>query len=278
MYKKVVISFILFICYSNFLMAQQIEGVRSEVKDDKILVHFVINGGSLTDNFDISLYESSDGGKTFIGPLKEVKGDAGTGIRKGSRTIIWDALKEMPLLSDTMVFQVRAVKEHVKRKFFIIWEGNSVTWIGLRAGMLGKVGFYYEFRANPNAFLKSSFTYNNGVITDYYPEGYYTFSGKNGYSAVSAVAGINWQIIPDLYINAGAGFGKENYLVQIDQFEYGNSWTGSQAYAKYMGYCFSGLEIDAGLMYKLKWIIFSAGVTTISFNTYNWTAGIGVAF
>jgi len=278
MHKKILIVVVLFTYYSGFLKAQQIKEVRSEVKEEKILVHYLIRGGSLTDYFSISLYVSTDGGKTFTGPLREVKGDAGEGIRRGTKTIVWDALKEMPYLEDTVTFQVKAIKQPVKKKFFVIWEGNTITWLGLRAGMLGKVGFYAEFRGNPDAFKKSSFSCNDGVLTDYNVPGYYTYTGKNGYSAFSILGGITWQVIPDLFIYGGAGFGKENYLVQIDQFNYENSASFGQAYAKYNGYCTSGLEIDAGLMYRVKWFLVSAGGTILNFGLLNWTAGIGVTF
>jgi hypothetical protein len=268
-------------CYSCFLKAQVIQDVRSEVKDEKILVHYVIRYGSLTDYFSVSLYVSSDGGKTFTGPLREVKGDAGEGIRKGAKTIVWDALKEMPFIEDTLTFRVRAVKQPVKKKFFVTLEGNTITWLGLRAGMLGKTGFYAEIRGNPDAFKKSSFTCNNGILTDYNVPGYYSFTGKNGYSAFSVLGGITWQAVPNLFFYYGVGYGKENYLVQINQFSYGNSTAFGKAYAKYTGYCTSGFEIDLGLIYRVKWFLVSAGATNLSYgssNLFNWTAGIGVTF
>jgi hypothetical protein len=278
MYRKILIIAVLFMFYSCFLKAQQIQEVRSEVNDEKIIVHYVIRGGSLINYFSISLYVSTDGGKTFTGPLREVKGDVGEGIHRGVKTIVWDALKEMPFIEDTVTFQVRALKQPVKKKVFVSWEGNTITWLGLRAGMLGKIGFYAEFRGNPDAFKKSSFTCSDGILTDYNVPGYYSYTGKNGYSAVSILGGINWQVVPDLFIYGGVGYGKENYLVQVDQFTYGNSSSFGQAYAKYTGYCASGLEVDAGLMYRVKWFLVTAGATTLNFGLFNWTAGIGVTF
>jgi hypothetical protein len=278
MYRKILITAMLILCHSCFLRAQQVQEVRSEVRDEKIVVHYVIRGGSQIDYYSISLYVSSDGGKTFTGPLREVKGDAGEGIRKGDKTIVWDALKEMPFIEDTLTFQVRAVKQPVKKKYFVSLVGNTVTWLGLRGGMTGKIGFYAEIRGNPDAFKKSSFTCSDGILTDYSVPGYYSFTGKNGYAAFSVLGGINWQAVPDLFIYGGAGYGKENYLVQVDQFDYGNSTSYGQAYAKYTGYCTSGVEIDAGVMYRVKWLLLSAGATTLNFSLFNWTAGIGVTF
>ena len=80
-------------------------------------------------------------GKNFYRSAQGSKSDAGEGIRRGAKTIVWDALKEMPFIEDTMTFQVRAVKQPVKKKFFVTLEGNTITWLGLRAGMLGKSVF-----------------------------------------------------------------------------------------------------------------------------------------
>ena len=239
MRKEFIIIAVLFLCCSCFLNAQQVRDVRSEVKDEKVVVHYVISGGSPIDYFSISLFVSRDGGKTFKGPLKAVEGDAGEGIRRGARTIVWDALKEMPFIEDTLIFQVRAMKQPVKKKFFITWEANTITWLGLRAGMTGKFGFYAEFRGNPDAFNKSSFTCKDGILTDYNLPGYYTYTGKNGYSAFSVLGGITWQMVPNLFFYFGAGYGKEYYMVQIDQFNYDNPLAYSKSYAKYDGYCIS---------------------------------------
>jgi hypothetical protein len=184
----------------------------------------------------------------------------------------------MPFIEDTLTFQVRAVKQPIKKKFFITLEGNTITWLGLRAGMVGKIGFYAEFRGNPDAFKKSSFTCNDGILIDYNVPGYYSFTGKNGYSAFSVLGGITWQVVPNLFFYYGAGYCKENYLVQIDQFNYDNPLPYSQAYAKYTGYCTSGLEFDLGLIYRVKWLLVSAGYTGMSQYAINWTAGIGVTF
>ena len=278
MVNKIIFAGLLLIFWSGFLGAQQITEVRPEVKDDRVLVHYVITGGSFTDRFSVALFVSRDGGNTFEGPLKEVAGDTGKNVQRGSHTIQWDALKEMPFVDESLVFDVRGQKQPVKKSFFISYVGNPVTWLGLRAGMLAKVGFYVEFRANQDAFRKSSFTWKDGSITDYYPAGYYEFTGNNGYSAFSILGGVNWQVIPDLFVYGGFGYGKENYLMQINQFSYNTSASFSQAYVKYDGYFTSGLEIDAGLMYRVKWLLFSAGVTTISFSSFNWTAGAGITF
>ncbi len=110
--------------------------------------------------------------------------------------------------------------------------GNTTTYMGLRVGMIGKIGWYIEGRMNLMAFEKSSFDYENGLVKDYDKPGYYQFSGNNGYSALFAGGGVTYQAARDLFIYAGAGYGKENYLYEIDDFSYDNDAKTGTSYAK----------------------------------------------
>jgi len=275
--KKLLLSVGCFAAFSGMVVAQVISSVKSTVQVDKVLIQYELSGGHSTDYFSISLYVSRDGGKTFEGPLKEVTGDIGRDIRKGTHSIVWDALKEIPFTEESMVFDVRGERQPVKKSVYLMLTGNSTTWIGLRAGILGKVGFYAEMRANPDAFKNSDYTYKDGILTDYTPAGYYEFTGKSGYSAFSVLGGVNWQVIDNLFVYAGAGYGKENWLVQVEQFTYDGSSPYKVTYAKCDGYSNAGPEVDAGVMYRVKWFIASAGATTIRFKTFNWTVGVGIS-
>lgn len=275
---RIVISGLLFLFASSMALGQGIRDVWAEVSEGKVLVHYVIEGGSFTDRYNISLYVSRDGGTTFEGPMQQVTGDAGKDVNRGSCVIIWDALKEMPFTEESLVFDVRGEKHPASHPFFIGYIANPITWMGIRAGILGKIGVYAELRGNLDAFRKSDLTCNEGIITDYSADGYYTFNGTNGWSAFSAVGGVTWQVIPNLYLYGGLGYGKQNYLVQVDQYTYSASEPFGKLYAKYDGYCVSGMEADAGAMYRIKWFLVSAGLTTIKFKSVYWTAGVGVTF
>jgi hypothetical protein len=57
----------------------------------------------------ISLFVSTDDGKTWQGPLKKVSGDAGPKIVSGNHSITWNVLEEFEeLRGDKIKFQVRA--------------------------------------------------------------------------------------------------------------------------------------------------------------------------
>ncbi|MFH1298089.1 MAG: hypothetical protein ABIJ04_12630 [Bacteroidota bacterium] len=260
------------------LHAQEVRNVTSEVKEGMIRVHYAL-AGKFYQTFTVSLYVSRDGGNTFNGPLKEVTGDIGSDIRKGNHTITWDVIREMPMVEETLVFDIRAeiTGEKPKSSFFIQYVANPTTYMGLRAGMLGIVGFYGEVRGNLKALESAKYSYKDGIV-EFNQAGYFVFSEKNGYSAFSALAGITYQPARNFFLYLGAGYGKEDYLLGMDEYSYeGDVKTGSSN-ARYDGYCTSGVEVDLGLMLRFKWFLLSAGGTALNFKSFNFTAGVGAAF
>jgi hypothetical protein len=271
-----VLVLLLFLLLSG-VSAQNVKEVTSEVKDSKVYIHYMLDA-KFYNEFKISLFVSRDNGQSFEGPLKEVSGDIGKVTTKGVKTIVWDAMKEMPFVSETLVFDVRAeiVRSAPKKSFFLMYVGNATTYFGLRAGMIGRVGFYAELRGNLSAFNSGKYSYNDSIV-NYDKPNYYNFTGSNGYAAFSILAGINYQPTKNLFLYLGAGYGKEDYLMEIEEFSYENDAKIGTSYVKYDEYSNSGLEIDIGLMYRIKKLMLSAGGTMINFNTFGWTAGIGIS-
>ena len=269
---------ILLFFFMSGVNAQKIGDVTSEVKDGKVLVHYILDA-KFYNELKVSLYVSRDNGQTFEGPLKAVYGDTGKVRSKGIKTIIWDPMKEMPFVTETLVFDVRAeiTRNKPKQSFYLMYVGNATTYLGLRAGMLGRIGFYAELRGNLDGLNSGKYSYKDSTV-NYNQSGYYNFTGSNGYAAFSALAGINFQPAKNFFLSLGVGYGKEDYLMKIDEFNYeGDVYTGS-SYVKYDQYSNSGVEIDLGAMYRIKMLMLSAGGTMINFNTFGWTAGIGLSF
>ncbi len=260
------------------LTAQEIKNIKASSAADKITVSYTVSGLSFNQTLNISLYYSTDKGQTFTGPVTAVTGDIGKDIRNGNHQITWDALKEVPFTKQDLVFDVRGelMEEKIEKSFFISYVG--ITYMGLRFGTIGKVGYYAEYRMNFKGFEKSSFDYENGLVMDYDKPGYYEFNGSNGYSALFAGGGVTYQAGRDLFIYAGAGYGKENYLYEIDEFSYENDAKTGTSFVKDVDYSNEGVEVDAGVMHRFKKIIISAGATTINFKTIYWTAGFGICF
>jgi len=259
------------------LNAQKVGNVSSEVRNGKVYVHYLVDA-KFYNEFNISLYVSRDNGQTYAGPLKEVTGDIGKVNKEGLKTIVWDPMKEMPFVSETLIFDVRAeiIRNKPKQSFFLMYVGNSTTYLGLRAGMLGRVGFYAEIRGNLMALNTGKYTYKDGIV-NYDQNGYYNFTGSNGYAAFSALAGVNLQPVNNLFLYMGVGYGKEDYLMKIDEFSYEGDVNIESSYVTYDQYSNSGVEIDLGVMYRIKMLMLSGGATMINFKTFGWTAGIGIS-
>jgi len=262
----------------NTTVSQEVKNVASAVKDGKVEVSYQVSG-RFYQAFTISLFVSRDGGSTFTGPLTEVTGDVGPGIRRGNHSITWDVMKEMPMVEETLVFDVRAevTADKPRSAFFIQYVANPTTYIGLRAGTLRIAGFYIEARANMNALNNAAYTYKDGLV-NYDKPGYFVFNENNGYAAYSVLAGITWQPARNFYLYLGAGYGKEDYLLGMDTYDYDGDVKTGTAYAKYDGYSTTGVEVDLGLMLRFKWFLISAGGTALNFKSFNFTAGVGVVF
>lgn len=275
---QLILSIILL--FPTLLFSQSIENVQSKLSENKVIVTYDISGGRFFNYYQISLFVSRDNGKTFIGPLREVTGDVGENIRRGSHQIIWEAMKELPFTDDSFVFDVRAevLKKHIKPSFFVSYNANTTTPIGLRVGMIGRFGWYVESRMNLKAFNSAEFTYKDGDIIDYNLPGYYAYTSERGYSAFTVLGGGIFQTGRNVFINAGVGYAWENYLYEIANYSYENDQLTGTSYVVDDDYNLSGFEIDAGLMYRYKILLFNAGVTTLNFQNVWWTAGIGVVF
>jgi len=98
------ISFIIFWFTSN---AQTITNVSAKQEDNKVTVTYDIDYQYPT---SISLFYSEDGGKNYIGPLTNVKGDVGNNVKSGTnKKITWDVLSDVNIiLGDNIIFKVSA--------------------------------------------------------------------------------------------------------------------------------------------------------------------------
>ena len=84
------------------LLAQTVSNVQAEQVGKQIVITY-----SLDKQADISVCYTTDGGKTFSAPLKQVTGDVGKNIAAGNHTITWNVLEEVDkLIADDIMFVV----------------------------------------------------------------------------------------------------------------------------------------------------------------------------
>ncbi len=278
--KKYLLTVIGILSFLSFTRAQNVSDIKAQVSNDnKIHVSYKITGARFYQTFNIYLYISSDNGKTFAGPMKEVSGDVGDGIKEGNHVIIWDALKEMPFTKKDLIFDVRAITidNPIKKKFFVSYVGNLITPVGVRIGNSHKLGWYIEARASLLANEKLPYNFVNGNIENWDKPGYYQSNGTENYSAYSIGAGLTFQLSWNTFFYLGGGYGSQKRIFEVYEYNnddnvIGNSWVVKDDES------YTGAELSAGFMQRFGSIIISVGGTFLNFETPNFTAGIGFSF
>ncbi len=189
-------------------------------------------------------------------------------------------MKEMPFSDEELIFDVRieVIEKSIEKSIFIQYVGNLTTPVGLRFGTLGKTGFFIEGRISPSFSQQSSYTYTGDMIDNFEKPGYYEFTGKTSNPSYSALGGITFQPAWNTFLYAGAGYGSQKFMAEVDEYEYATNTKTATNWAENSEDKYSGFELDAGILFRFGHVVVSGGATTINFEIFNFTAGIGVAF
>jgi hypothetical protein len=261
------------------LTGQNVQILRTQAVGEQIEINYAITNVGLYQSITAELFVSFDGGESFIGPLKEVVGDLGPGLKNGRHLLKWDALREIPFTNEELVFEIRLDVQDIpdRKAFMVSITGNQLTPIGLRIGQLGRVGWYLEGRCGMHPFLEPSFTYSNSEIIDFNQPGYLVLNQNNHFAAWSVIGGLTLQPAWNLFVYAGAGYGRQDYLLGVNEHAYDGDRLIRQSYALYKEESQHGIEMDTGLIYRIGKVVLSAGAFSINFRTIFWNVGIGVA-
>ncbi len=129
------IFILLFVLLFIDCRAQEIEDVTAVQEGNSILVSYNLVDKSITPGYNISLFCSTDGGTSWLGPMVFVSGDVGADVLAGDNNqIIWDVLKEWDyLFGENIKFRLDA--EFRNKTEFI---GDSMI-IDLRDSSIYKV-------------------------------------------------------------------------------------------------------------------------------------------
>lgn len=271
---------LLVLLINNIAFAQQIDNVFFAVTGNDIKLEYRVSGLKYNQTLNTKLYVSTNGGKSFTGPMKFVRGNIGPGITNGDQVIIWEAVNEMKIEYVEIAFDVRGelVEEKIKRSYFAAYSGNTVTPIGIRAGLLGKTGVYVSLQTNFRPTLTGSYTYDDNAIIDYDRLAWYEFTSGHEVAAFSVCAGLTSQVGPDLFVYTGAGYGKEEHFYKINEYSYDdNSLLGSD-YGKDEEASVKGLTVEAGIIVRIKNVLIIGGANSTGFQIPNWVAGVGYSF
>ena len=145
---KNLLSVLLLILLCNSTKSQTITDITSKQEDNNIVVSYIIDGGSIQQVYDVSLYYSVDGGKNYK-KCKSISGDTyHIPVGKNAK-IIWDVTKDLDyFVSDNIIFRMNACG------YWYIYGFNwnpktvtigSVTWMTQNLDIdVGKESFYYN--------------------------------------------------------------------------------------------------------------------------------------
>ncbi len=281
MKRKIKIGLIIAcICFGGNVRAQQISNVTSTVVGNDIVVQYNVQGLKFNQHLSISLYVSIDGGNSYLGPMHDVKGDIGDNISNGQHIMTWWAMKEMPFEHANAIFDVRAVvvSEKIRKSFFIAYASNLTSPLGVRIGQLGGLGWYIIGQSNTQPGLKGTYTYNDGTITDYNRFAWYEFTSNHKVSAYMACAGLTYQMLKNVFIYGGAGYGKADQLYELREYDYNGDTPLGTAFAKDNKASHSGIAVDAGVLFKMGKMTILGGASSVGFTLPDWQAGIGFCF
>jgi len=89
--------------------AQMIQNVKFTASGRQIIITYDITGAQAGQTFDVSVFCSTDGGKSLSPALRQVTGDTGPGVSPGTgKRITWDVLAERESLVGNVMFELQA--------------------------------------------------------------------------------------------------------------------------------------------------------------------------
>lgn len=261
---------------------EKVENINTSIKNNKIIITYDLENLKYNQVAYISVFYSTDNGKTYTGPLKALSGDVGNGITKGKgKKITWDPILEQVFFnaSDRVMFRVKADIEtqKVKRKVFVSYLGNINTPFGISGGLMGRTGFYVSARGNQYFNKTPQYNYDNNGILNYEYNRYYVITNNIIIPEYSVTCGANFQLGANIFYTIGLGYFNKYYLQEVYNYDYltdnqtGTSWVNNNSHR-------SGLIAETGITFRMaKRLLFSANVL-YDLNYINWTAGIGICF
>jgi hypothetical protein len=275
--------FILFLSVLNsafFACGQEIDNITWFQREEKIVVTYDITGAKYFERFDITLYVSTDGGRTFTGPLKEVTGDVGANIGEGkNKTVTWNVLDEYPGFGGKIIFDLRAGinPQKVKHKFFIGYKGTYSSPVGIMTGLTGKVGFYLASHLNYDYFTEPLYETDGQLVAGFNEQGYYSFIEGDKIRRLSVTGGLLIQMNWKWHWYIGTGFSEYQLLWQIARYDFDDNETGT-SWVKHTGESFRSAGAETGLLFNFGHFFLAGGISSPGFKWVEGTVAAGFTF
>lgn len=194
--RIILIITLLLITSAHSLFSQSITNVQAKAEGNTVVVSYHLQSSN---SMAISLYVSEDGGRTFTGPLKNVRGDVGTVIQQGSKRIVWDVLNERDFVhSSNMVFRVKAAspfgtfRDQRDGKTYKTVKIGKQVWMAENIAYETIIGNYLAYGNNKGNVAKYGYLYDWHTAKHVCPPGWHLPSDAE------------WEQLTD-YVGSNAG-------------------------------------------------------------------------
>ncbi len=119
--------------------------------------------------------------------------------------------------------------------------------------------------------------YNGYIVDNYDKNGYYTFTGNSKSVRYAAMVGASFEVISNIYLTAGVGYGLRQLMWEIEETSYDTGLPAGTSWVKIEDSSGKGLEWEIGAMYRYKFVV--GMVNFAKLGSYKETSvGLGVMF
>lgn len=260
---------------------QQVKKVDFVFRNNRIEVGYRLKGLGWNYRAWPELYYSTDGGKSFQGPLKKISGDSGFQNFGGRKKLIWDVFSEVEKLEGNLIFEVREKIERKPEKAenFLVYRVAETTAWGVMYARVKRWGGYADFRTNGHFSWTSDYTCDrSGQTEQASDEVYYRMGKRERLARWGMTAGIAGRIGYPFYWYAGLGYGKRQVVWEAGVYAYKDDRrTGSWWLENRDDSC-SGLEWQVGAGGRYRRFLLVVGLIGLRGDLQEMTGGIGVFF
>lgn len=274
-------TFLLILCLivSSIVFSQRVQNTSFQQKGNNIEITYNLR---LPDyrHVDIEVFVSTDGGRTYRGPLEAVTGDVGKIKTGGKKQIIWSVFDELQELKGNVSFEVRAnvikLPYDFEKESFAAYNISGSSAIGFTYGQVQTIGWYGRIKTNA-VIAFADYEADDNQITNYTGDGHYIFTDKVKRSRIALTGGLLYRMRPNVYLYAGGGFGYRALLWNAEVYSLTNEKM-PDIWAMHQNNSSIGVEAELGMIFRINNFNLSVGLNTISFSFFEINAGIGYFF
>jgi hypothetical protein len=167
-----------------------------------------------------------------------------------------------------------------QENYFASYNISNDNPIGIKLGLTNfkyNSGLYLSLNfGSPNFGLDSDFKLGE-EINKIGRERSYTVTNETQKEAYSFLLGLNTEVYENSYIYYGVGYGKYFRNAKI-KYQFLNDTDDGHYWAEDEKNNSDGIAIEFGGIYKYNRVLFSAGMSSLSFDRYDFQIGIGLFF